>query len=61
MEQADSPNIAFDPSGSVYMSFSEHGQYGQADVMKFDGTNWNFVASRGFSSGSGAYNNMQLS
>ena len=41
--------IAFSPSGELYAGYADEGNSGKASVMTFNGTNWVYVGSPGFS------------
>jgi hypothetical protein len=52
-------SLAFSPSGQPYVAFSEsslgYPPVSKATVMKFDGTNWVYLGSPGFSAGTADY------
>ena len=61
--QADYISLAFSKTGQPYVAFCDDNPNPSqlASVMKFDGTEWSYVGSRGFSTGASAYNSLAFS
>ena len=55
------PCIAFNQSGELYVAYKEGMFYGEATVMKFNGTNWEFVGEQYFSDGEVWYTSLAFS
>ena len=49
-------NLAFSPTGQLFVAFQDNANSGKTTVMKFDGATWSNVGAAGFSAGGHAIN-----
>jgi len=56
--EADYTNLAFDSSGTPYVTFSDYANSKKATVMKFINGAWMTVGTAGFSDGEADYTNL---
>ncbi len=53
-----SPGMALAPDGTPYVALTDHGFYGLASVVRFNGTAWDFVGERGLSNSDAYYTDL---
>ena len=57
----DSTSLAIDPSGTLYVAYTDDQNSNKATVMKYDGINWVVIGTKGFSSDVARYISLAIS
>jgi hypothetical protein len=58
---ADFTSLAFSPSGTPYVAYSDHADSGRVTVMEYNGTSWVLVGSADFSAGEADFTSLAFS